>query len=59
MESPKRPNPPSETNAVARIHPSVWRALKFAREDDAKRAADPVAYQLGLIYQREMLGSWL
>jgi hypothetical protein len=36
-----------------KIHPSVIRALKFSREDDAKRAADPVAYHLGLIYEYE------
>jgi len=57
MASPKKPTPqpapPSEKNAVERIHPSVWGALKFSREDDAKRDADPIAYHLGLIYPYE------
>jgi hypothetical protein len=47
----------SQKKPFEQLTPEGWarvtRALKFAREDDAKRAADPVAYKLGLIYRRE------
>jgi len=57
MGSLKKCTPKSETPSQKSLIPdSVVKALNFAREEDAKRAADPIAYHLGLIYQREKLG---